>query len=79
MECKQHWAKPQIQPRIIIHGGAGNLTPANLPPDKYNAYREALLSIVWPLALSAASSLSHALGFFPKHICYFIFPSMLSD
>ncbi|KAI9696508.1 MAG: hypothetical protein M1820_008136 [Bogoriella megaspora] len=35
-----------IQPRIIIHGGAGNITPDNLPPSRSAAYRRALLSIL---------------------------------
>jgi L-asparaginase len=39
----------RIKPRLIIHGGAGNLTPANLPPDLYHAYRASLLTIVCPM------------------------------
>ncbi|KAK2627856.1 hypothetical protein QTJ16_002502 [Diplocarpon rosae] len=35
-----------ILPRLIIHGGAGNILPSNLPPSKYAAYRESLLSIL---------------------------------
>ena len=35
-----------VQPRIIIHGGAGNITQDNLPAKAYNAYRDALLSIL---------------------------------
>ncbi|KAF2766667.1 N-terminal nucleophile aminohydrolase [Teratosphaeria nubilosa] len=37
-----------VKPRIILHGGAGNITRDNLPPngDAYNAYRNALLSIL---------------------------------
>lgn len=35
-----------LQPRIIIHGGAGNITHANFPPARYKQYREALLTIV---------------------------------
>ncbi|RMY79857.1 hypothetical protein D0862_12989, partial [Hortaea werneckii] len=44
---------PPIRPRIIIHGGAGNITPSNLPPSLYNTYRQALLKIL----RSAASRL----------------------
>jgi L-asparaginase len=33
-------------PRIIIHGGAGNITRNNLDQDVYHAYRSALLSIL---------------------------------
>lgn len=36
----------KITPRLIIHGGAGNITPSNLPPDRYKEYHGALLSIV---------------------------------
>jgi L-asparaginase len=35
-----------VRPRIIIHGGAGNITRDNLPPKAYNAYRDALLSVL---------------------------------
>ncbi|KAF2223796.1 nucleophile aminohydrolase [Elsinoe ampelina] len=38
--------KTPIKPRIIIHGGAGAITPANLPPALYAAHRAALLGIV---------------------------------
>ncbi|EFY90595.1 L-asparaginase precursor [Metarhizium acridum CQMa 102] len=37
---------PKVQPRIVIHGGAGNIVRANFPQDKYNAYRDALLAII---------------------------------
>ncbi|KAK4224008.1 L-asparaginase [Podospora fimiseda] len=46
MEYSQPHRIPKFQPRIIIHGGAGNITPANLPPDLYNQYRASLLTIV---------------------------------
>ncbi|KAI1410430.1 N-terminal nucleophile aminohydrolase [Hypoxylon sp. FL1857] len=36
----------QIKPRLIIHGGAGNITPEKLGPEKYEQYRHALLTIV---------------------------------
>ncbi|KAH6685079.1 L-asparaginase [Plectosphaerella plurivora] len=35
-----------IKPRIIVHGGAGNLTPSTLPQELYQEYRRALLSIL---------------------------------
>ncbi|WPH02461.1 Hypothetical protein R9X50_00532500 [Acrodontium crateriforme] len=38
--------EPAIRPRIIIHGGAGNITRENLPPAAYHEYREALLGIL---------------------------------
>jgi L-asparaginase len=41
-----------IKPRIIIHGGAGNLTQTSLPLPLYNTYLTSLLSI-----LTASSSL----------------------
>lgn len=42
----------RIEPRLIIHGGAGNILRSNLPPEKYAAYRSSLLSIVSALSLS---------------------------
>ncbi|KAI9762441.1 MAG: hypothetical protein M4579_000417 [Chaenotheca gracillima] len=33
-------------PRLIVHGGAGNITRKNLPPAQWRAYRTALLSIL---------------------------------
>ncbi|KAK5136797.1 hypothetical protein LTR08_002093 [Meristemomyces frigidus] len=35
-----------VKPKIIIHGGAGNITSANLPNKSYQAYREALLAVL---------------------------------
>jgi L-asparaginase len=35
-----------ITPRIIIHGGAGNILPSNLPPKKYKQYHDSLLKIL---------------------------------
>ncbi|KAJ2902956.1 putative isoaspartyl peptidase/L-asparaginase [Zalerion maritima] len=34
------------KPRLIIHGGAGNITPSNLPQERYKEYRQALLTIL---------------------------------
>ncbi|ESZ89708.1 hypothetical protein SBOR_9902 [Sclerotinia borealis F-4128] len=36
----------KIAPRIIIHGGAGNILPANLLPAKYKLYHDFLLRIL---------------------------------
>ena len=36
----------KVKPRLIIHGGAGNIRRENLPPGQYKAYRDSLLSIV---------------------------------
>lgn len=36
----------KTRPRIIIHGGAGNITRQNLAPEAYHSYRNALLSIL---------------------------------
>ncbi|KAK3049939.1 hypothetical protein LTR09_008859 [Extremus antarcticus] len=36
----------KIKPRIIIHGGAGNITRKNLPSKAYAKYRHALLGIL---------------------------------
>ncbi|KAJ9149197.1 N-terminal nucleophile aminohydrolase [Coniochaeta hoffmannii] len=38
--------QPRIAPRLIIHGGAGNIKPSTVPPEKYAAFRAALLDIV---------------------------------
>ena len=35
-----------IQPRIIIHGGAGNIKPENLPPKSYDAYKTSILEVL---------------------------------
>jgi len=35
-----------MKPRIIIHGGAGNITHDNLPPALHKAYRTSLLRIL---------------------------------
>lgn len=43
--------RSKVAPRIIIHGGAGNITRDNLPPKAYDTYRQALLDV-----LHAASS-----------------------
>ncbi|RYP68062.1 hypothetical protein DL770_008512 [Monosporascus sp. CRB-9-2] len=38
---------PKFKPRLIIHGGAGNIPPRDeMPAETYAAYREALLTIV---------------------------------
>lgn len=42
MEYKQRG----ITPRLIIHGGAGNILPSNLSPQKYKAFHDSLLSIL---------------------------------
>ena len=36
---------PSTKPRLIIHGGAGNITRENLPPDAYAKYEKTLRSI----------------------------------
>lgn len=42
----------RIQPRIIIHGGAGNISRLNLTPAAHAAYRKSLIAVI-----SSASSL----------------------
>ncbi|KAK4156602.1 nucleophile aminohydrolase [Chaetomidium leptoderma] len=37
---------PTLKPRLIIHGGAGNLTPTTLPPERHHEFRTALLTII---------------------------------
>lgn len=43
---KQEKQSLKIQPRLIIHGGAGNIRREDFPPEKYQAYRDSLISIV---------------------------------
>lgn len=42
--AEKDYASGPIKPRIIIHGGAGNINRTNLSAASYKAYREALLS-----------------------------------
>jgi hypothetical protein len=37
---------PEVKPRLVIHGGAGNIHPDTYPPEKFQAYRKALVDIV---------------------------------
>lgn len=37
---------PSLKPRLIIHGGAGNIS-LNYPPEVYNEYRTSLITIVF--------------------------------
>lgn len=39
-------SNPRIIPRIIIHGGAGNLTRKTIPRDRYDAYQASLTRIL---------------------------------
>jgi L-asparaginase len=39
-------SNPPIKPRIIIHGGAGNIRRENLPTESYEAYRTSLLAVL---------------------------------
>ena len=45
MEYEEQKQQPKATPRLIIHGGAGNVTPTAVPPERYAAFREALLTI----------------------------------
>lgn len=48
MEYKrpQPTSRPKIKPRLIIHGGAGNIKPTNLTPERYQAVRKSMLGMV---------------------------------
>ncbi|KAG7285968.1 hypothetical protein NEMBOFW57_008264 [Staphylotrichum longicolle] len=47
MEYKRPPPPPaNLRPRLILHGGAGNITPSTLTPDRYAEFRTALLTIV---------------------------------
>ena len=39
-------ASAHVKPRIIIHGGAGNLTRTSIPRERYDVYRASLLNIL---------------------------------
>ena len=44
---KMDYEKPlAVKPRIILHGGAGNITRSNLTQEAYNAYKGALLEVL---------------------------------
>ena len=43
---QQQSAPPTTKPRLIIHGGAGNVTPASVTPELYREFRNTLLTIV---------------------------------
>lgn len=52
MEYKQQsQPAPTTKPRLIIHGGAGNIKPTNLTPERYQAVRKSLLGMVRNLAI----------------------------
>lgn len=36
----------KVKPRLVLHGGAGNIIRRDFPPETYEAYRSALISIV---------------------------------
>lgn len=47
MEYKQQQPySSKNKPRLVIHGGAGNIVRHGFPASKYKQYRSALLSIV---------------------------------
>lgn len=47
MEYKaQRQSTFKVKPRLIIHGGAGNIQRRNYTPDKLQAYRTALIDVV---------------------------------
>lgn len=43
---EQHDRHIKVKPRLIIHGGAGNIRREDITAEKYRAYRDALLTIV---------------------------------
>ncbi|KAI0104970.1 L-asparaginase precursor [Nemania sp. FL0031] len=40
------YAAPKVKPRVIIHGGAGNIKRETMSADQYQQYRRSLLSII---------------------------------
>ncbi|KAK1755509.1 Isoaspartyl peptidase [Echria macrotheca] len=58
MEYKRQKPASPIQPRIIIHGGAGNITPTSITPALYEQYRTTLLTIISKIHVYMTSSSS---------------------
>ncbi|KAM0476260.1 hypothetical protein ACHAP7_006955 [Fusarium lateritium] len=46
MEYARCQGTPRVKPRLIIHGGAGNIHRDTYPPEQFRAYRKALIDIV---------------------------------
>lgn len=74
MEYRKQPAGPHVnvKPRLIIHGGAGNITPEKLGPEKYRQYQHALLTIVrsipLPIFFSFPSKLIDSTGLNGRHL-----------
>jgi len=51
----------RVKPRIIIHGGAGNITRTTIPREQYNMYRTSLLGILDKAAKKLADGEATAL------------------
>lgn len=43
---EQAQSRLKIKPRLIIHGGAGNIKPTTLTPERYQAVRKSMLGMV---------------------------------
>lgn len=55
-EKRTYGPTPKFEPRLIIHGGAGNIQKKEFfPEDKYKEYRSALLGIVSFLMFNLAA------------------------
>ncbi len=58
---KQAPSPPAFKPRVVIHGGAGNIVRSGYPVEKYQQYRRALLEIVsvpaYPSSLNCAANI----------------------
>lgn len=60
----QQEMKSRVKPRLVIHGGAGNIHPDTYPPEKFQAYRKALVEIVsLYLKTKAAVADCHLIGY----------------
>jgi L-asparaginase len=46
MEYTRDQGTLSVKPRLIIHGGAGNIHRDTYPPEQFQAYRKALIDIV---------------------------------
>ena len=63
-------ASSTLKPRLIVHGGAGNITRKNLDPKAWESYRSALLnihrstSVLLSNGVSALDAATHAVASF---------------
>ncbi|KAI0505194.1 L-asparaginase precursor [Xylaria bambusicola] len=65
--------KVKVEPRIIIHGGAGNIKRESMSADQYQQYRRTLIDIV----TSTNTYMTTPRGATDKHVYGSVYPSAL--